>query len=149
MNCPKDDEISAYADHMLAPAAQRQLAAHLPACPLCRQRLEEFGALHRALQQLPSPQLGFDLAARLQPRFDARPGHAAERRTPSRPWLNWGASGLAAALSIASGVWLGSLMLGTGTAAAPATAIARVFDPVPPGGLCAAAELCRSSHGLR
>ena len=149
MNCPLDDEISAYADDMLPPAARRQLAAHLPACPLCRQRLEEFSALRHALQQLPSPQLGFDLAARLQPQLGVRP---VRQPPPRRPWLNWvgwGAPGLAAALSVASGVWLGSLMLGAGTAAVPSGSIVRVFDPVPPGGLCAAAELCRGSQGMR
>lgn len=146
MKCPTDEEISAYADDMLPPAAHRRLAAHLPACPLCRQRLEAFGALRQALRQLPSPSLGFDLAARLQPRFGARPA-PARRRRPN--WATWGAPGLAAALSIASGVWLGSLMLGAGQAALPASGIARVFDPVPPGGLCAAAELCRGSNGMR
>ncbi|HTN66842.1 MAG TPA: zf-HC2 domain-containing protein [Burkholderiaceae bacterium] len=149
MNCPLDDEISAYADDMLSPVARQQLTTHLSACPRCRQRLEEFGALRHALQQLPSPQLGFDLAARLQPQWGARPVH---RPPPRRPWLNWvgwGGPGLAAALSIASGVWLGSLMLGAGGVAAPSAAIVRVFDPVPPGGLCAAVELCRGSQGMQ
>src|SRR5690349_21658611 len=105
MNCPRDDEISAYVDDMLPPVARRQLAAHLPACPRCRQRLEEFSALRHALQQLPSPQLGFDLAARLQPQWGARPAHQSSRR-PWLNWVGWGGPGLAAALSIASGVWL-------------------------------------------
>lgn len=149
MNCPRDEEISAYTDAMLAPAARRQLDAHLPVCAICRQRLAELQELRRNLQQLPSPQLGFDLAARLQPQLGSRPGHWAPPRRPWQTWINWGMPGLAAALSIASGVWLGGLMLGAGPVAAPPSSIVRVFDPVPPGGLCAAPELCRRSGAMR
>ncbi|TFI47972.1 zf-HC2 domain-containing protein, partial [Diaphorobacter sp. DS2] len=45
--------------------------------------------------------------------------------------------------------WLGGLLLGTGAALPAASpAMARVFDPVPPGGLCAAAEICRLPRTL-
>lgn len=145
MNCPKHVEVSAYVDNMLPPAERQQLAAHLQACPLCRHRAEELIGLSRNLQALPSPVLGFDLAARFEER--AR----AERIRP-RPvrfsWRSWVPTGLAAAVSIASGVWLGGLVAGGAVSASPA-AMVRVFDPVPPGGLCAATELCRVSKGLQ
>lgn len=143
MNCPRDDEISAYADNMLKPVTRQQFVAHLSTCALCQQRLTEFHALTQALQKLVSPQLGFDLAARLQPQFGTR---STARSVPRKSWLNWGGPGLAAALSIVSGVWLGGALLGAGTAvAAEPINMVQVFDPVPPGGLCAAVELCRIS----
>ena len=59
-------------------------------------------------------------------------------------------TGLAASAALVSGVWLGGVLLGgTTTAIATRVTMVRVFDPVPPGGLCAAAELCRLSKGTR
>ena len=143
MNCPRDDQISAYADNMLEPIANQEFARHLATCAVCQSRLTEFHTLSQSLQQLPSPQLGFDLAARLQPHFGKR---SSPRPVVRRPWLDWGAPGLAAALSIVSGVWLGGALLGAGTAVtATPISMVQVFDPVPPGGLCAAIELCRAS----
>ena len=51
-------------------------------------------------------------------------------------------------MALASGVWLGGLLLGGAGAATQPAAMVRVFDPVPPGGLCAAAELCRLTKGM-
>ena len=45
-------------------------------------------------------------------------------------------------------LWLGGLLLGGGAATVPSAALVRVFDPVPPGGLCAAAEICRMQRGM-
>ena len=56
-------------------------------------------------------------------------------------------------LSIGSGIYLSdgvvnlALLSGTVGTAVPAPMV-RVFDPVPPGGLCAAAELCRPTKGM-
>jgi anti-sigma factor RsiW len=145
MSCPKHEEASAYLDEMLAPAERQRFAAHLPACPLCRQQLDELAALRQALQELPSPPLGFDLAARLEERIRVR----APRRAQGRPfWAGWGASGIGIALSVASGAWLGTMLV-SASAVAPPAPMVRVFDPVPPGGLCAAAELCRTSKGMQ
>ena len=99
---------------------------------------------------LPSPALGFDLAAQLQDRLAQ---DLAQRPTRSRRtgWnlLGWMPTGLAAGAALVSGVWLGGLLLGTGAALPAASpAMARVFDPVPPGGLCAAAEICRLPRTL-
>lgn len=146
MNCPPQIQISAYADDMLAPAERHRFAAHLQDCALCRQRLEALLALRQSLRELPSPTLGFDLAARLEQQL--RINQAGRRRPQRSLWVSWGPPGVAAALSIASGIWLGGVMLGAGTVASPPASLVRVFDPVPPGGLCAAPELCRGSKGM-
>lgn len=140
MSCPKHDDISACMDNMLAPAEHERFMRHLRECPLCQGRLDELNRLRRDLQALPAPTLGFDLSARLEERMRRKPA------PPSR--FIWWPAGVAAALSLASGVWLGGMLIGGGAAAAPPAGIARVFDPVPPGGLCAAAELCRLPKGM-
>ena len=76
---------------------------------------------------------------------------AAEYMARRTGWslLGWMPTGLAAGAALVSGVWLGGLLLGTGAALPAASpAMARVFDPVPPGGLCAAAEICRLPRTL-
>ena len=150
MTCPRHEELSAYADEAMKPRERARFDQHLQTCPLCQQQLEDLQALRQSLRALPSPALGFDLASRLQDRL---------RRPPpprQRPWRAlWSGSslmptGLTAGLALVSGVWLGGLLLGSGgatTVAAPVSMV-RVFDPVPPGGLCAAAELCRLSKGM-
>lgn len=145
MNCPRHAEISAYMDDMLTPSERQQFAPHLAGCSVCRQQLDDLLALREAMHALPSPGLGFDLAANLE--FRTR--GAARPRPPRSFWTAWGAPGLAVALSLVSGAWLGAMWIGTGAAVAPSTPVTRVFDPVPPGGLCAAAELCGISKGLQ
>ena len=149
MTCPRHDELSAYADEAMKPSERARFYQHLQTCPLCQQRLEDLHALRQSLRALPSPTMGFDLASRLEDRL---------RRPPQprhRPWRGlWSGSGLmptglTAGIALVSGVWLGGLLLGSGTATvATPVSMVRVFDPVPPGGLCAAAELCRLSKGM-
>jgi anti-sigma factor RsiW len=148
MNCPRDDEISAFADEMLAPEARQQFALHLRGCAACSQRLETLSALRRDLHQLPSPTLGLDLAARLEQQLRQRPVRGRPQ-SPRWPWLGWSGPGVAAVCSIAAGVWLGGMLVGGTVAVAPPTAMLRVLGPVPPGSLCAAPELCRISKGIR
>lgn len=145
MTCPKHDDLSAYVDDMLTPGEREHLAGHLPTCPVCRGRLNELSALRRSLRELPSPTLGFDLAARLEERLRAA---SAPRRPARRFWAGWAPGGLSAVAALASGVWLGGLLMGGAAAGAPSAAMLRVFDPVPPGGLCAALELCRLPKGM-
>ena len=147
MTCPRTEDLSTLADQALPARRQAALQRHLQACPACRRQFEAIQALRGALRALPSPTLGFDLAAQLQDRLP--------RRSPRRAgWrlLGWMPTGLAAGAALVSGLWLGGLLLGTGAAipAIPAAspAMARVFDPVPPGGLCAATEICRLSRAL-
>lgn len=152
MNCPRDDEISAFADQMLAPEARQEFALHLRSCAACSQRLERLNLLRRDLQQLPSPTLGFDLAARLQPQLESQLRQRPARARPRPPrwsWLGWSGPGVAAACSIVAGIWLGGMLVGSGVTVAPSPAMLRVLGPVPPGSLCAAPELCRVSKGLR
>ena len=150
MTCPRHDELSAYADQAMKPGERARFEQHLQTCPICQQNLQYLLALQQSLRALPSPTLGFDLASRLEGRLQRPP----QRR--HRPWpalwggSGWMPSGLAASVALVSGVWLGGVLLGgTTTAIATRVTMVRVFDPVPPGGLCAAAELCRLSKGMR
>ena len=97
------------------------------------------------MRELPSPALGFDLSARLKDRL--RPAAQSPRARP-RFWTGWVPAGLGTGLALASGVRLGSLLVGGGSASAPGASMVRVFDPVPPGGLCAAVEICRLSKAM-
>lgn len=146
MHCPQQNTISAYLDCAMRPRERAQFAVHLENCPLCKHQLEAVAALQSNLRDLPSPVLGFDLAARLQDRI--RSG-VAQRRPARSFWPSWGAPGLAATASLACGIWLGVLLTAGPVASTPPVALTRVFDPVPPGGLCAAAELCRLSRGMQ
>lgn len=146
MHCPQQSTLSAYLDCALPPGERAQFAAHLENCPLCRHQLEAVAALQQNLRNLPSPVLGFDLGARLQDRIRSE---AVQRRPARAFWPSWGVPGLAATASLACGIWLGVLLTAGPVASAPPVAMTRVFDPVPPGGLCAAAELCRLSRGMQ
>jgi anti-sigma factor RsiW len=158
MTCPRHNELSAYVDKAMKPAERARFQQHLQDCPVCQQQLEDLQALRQDLRALPSPTLGFDLVSRLEDRLAGRSGghlqHQPQRRHRRWPAL-WGGSGwmptgLAAGVALVSGVWLGGLLLGgAGTTAATPVTMVRVFDPVPPGGLCAAAELCRPPKGMR
>ncbi len=144
MTCPRDDDLSAYVDNMMPAELRDRFSAHLLACPICHHRLDELNVLQSDFRALAAPVLGFDLAARLE--HQLRP--AATRKPPVRSfWPGWVPAGLAVA-ALSSGVWLGALFIGGIAINAPTAAMVRVFDPVPPGGLCAAAELCRLSKGL-
>ncbi|HEX9172073.1 MAG TPA: zf-HC2 domain-containing protein [Telluria sp.] len=126
-----------------------RFAAHLHNCALCQRELQALTSLQRDLRDLPSPVLGFDLSARLEENIR----RANVPRRPARSlwnlWPSWGPTGVATAASLACGIWLGALVTGATVAGAPPAAMARVFDPVPPGGLCAAPELCRLSKGMQ
>ncbi|RZI41854.1 zf-HC2 domain-containing protein [Herbaspirillum sp. HC18] len=145
MSCPRHEDVSAYMDDMMAPAERPHFALHLKECAACRERLDVLEALRDDLQAMPSPVLGYDLAAQ----FDERLRTRGARRMPARTsWFGWGAGGLAVAFSLTVGVWLGGVLAGAAVVAPP-VGVARVFDPVPPGGLCAAPELCRLSRGMQ
>ena len=146
MTCPRTEDLSAFADRELSAREHAELEQHLRTCPACRVQLDAFRALSHDLAALPSPTLGFDLAAQMhhhlpQPR-------ARTWRTRWSP-LSWMPTGLAAGMALVSGVWMGGLLLGAGaTATAADPTMTRVFGPLPPGSLCAAAELCRLSKAL-
>lgn len=146
MACPRTEDLCALSDHALSAREQAALLQHLRACLVCRQQLDAIRLLRQELRALPSPTLGFDLAPRLRDRV---PRHAPEPRRGRWSLRGWMPTGLAAGAALVSGVWLGGILSGAGaTAAAPGPAMIRVFDPVPPGGLCAATELCRLPKAL-
>ncbi len=147
MTCPRTEDLCALCDHALSARAQAALQQHLRGCAVCRRQLDAIQLLRQELRALPSPTLGFDLAARLP---DLLPRRAPKPRRGHWSLLGWIPTGLAAGAALVSGVWLGGVLLGAGAAVtAPQPAMVRVFDPVPPGGLCAATELCRLPKGLR
>lgn len=141
MHTPQHDLLSAYVDHACTPQESEQLTAHLQGCPICRNALDALIALRQSLRELPSPTLGFDLAAQLQDRLRTEP---APRRFALTRWLTWQPAGLAVAASLVSGLWLGTLLDSTTqpNAVPMDIAMVRVFDPIPPGGLCTASALC-------
>lgn len=149
MPCPRYVLLSAYSDQALKPHTRARFERHLHACPICQKQLQELQALTQGLRALPSPTLEFDLDAQWASRLPRAPQRSR------RPWPAlwrpgaWLPTGVTAGLALLSGIWMGSLLLGGGSVgtAAPA-AMVRVFDPVPPGGLCAAAELCRPTKGM-
>lgn len=148
MHEPQHELLSAYIDHACTPQETEQLATHLQACPICHKALDRLLALRQNLRELPSPTLGFDLAARLQDRL--QPAPAPKKRSPGW-WITWHPAGLAVAASLVSGLWLGTLLDGT---ARPDTspmdiAMVRVFDPIPPGGLCTASMPCPQAEDLK
>lgn len=146
MTCPRTEDLSALSDQALPEPAQAALQQHLQTCPICRQQLQALQALRQQLRALPSPTLGFDLAAQLQDRLPPHAPRARRAGWKPRGWRvqDWIPTGLMAGAALVSGLWLGGLLLGSGAAVtATGPAMARVFDPVPPGGLCAAAEICR------
>lgn len=146
MDCPQHSKLSAYLDQAMTARERARFATHLQNCPLCQQQLEALTTLQQNLRELPSPALGFDLAARLQ---DSIRGGVVQRRPRRSFWFAWGPTGLAAATALACGIWVGALLTGGAVANTPPAALVRVFDPVPPGGLCAATELCRLSKGMQ
>lgn len=147
MHTPQHDLLSAYIDHACTPREAEQLTAHLQGCPTCRDALDALLSLRQSLRELPSPTLGFDLAARLQDRLRTQP--APGRRALIR-WLTWHPAGLAITASLVSGLWLGTLLDSTTQPEVPPVSVAmvRVFDPIPPGGLCTASALCRQAEDL-
>jgi len=149
MNCPPFEELSAYADQMLAPGVQQRLASHVQNCARCQAQLQSLRDLQLQLHALPHPYpyLGFDLGARLRDQLEAAGERKRAQRTPAWGWSGWMPAGLAVA-AMASGVWLGVLLVGGSVVGTTPTGVVRVFDPVPPGGLCAAAELCRATKGM-
>ncbi|MDO8650916.1 MAG: zf-HC2 domain-containing protein [Undibacterium sp.] len=146
MHCPKHNKLSLYLDLSMTDQERDRFALHLQNCPICQHQLEALKGLKQDLRDLPSPVLGFDLAARLQ---DKIRNETVPRRPARSFWVGWGATGLTTAASLACGVWLGALLTDATVASTSPLTVARVFDPVPPGGLCAAAELCRLSKGIQ
>ena len=79
-----DDALSAYLDDELAPAARREVEAHLAGCPDCRAELDDVAAARHAVRILPvhampRPLLGLDRAV-----LDDGPAAAVHDRRRAR-----------------------------------------------------------------
>ena len=144
MPCPKTEALSAFIDGQTHSRARAELARHLGGCPLCQHEWQALQALRQALQTLPSLDPGVDLVAHSSRRWPTR-----SRRRGWALALDWLPASLGAAAALATGVWLGGLLSAGALMAAPSVDAARALDPVAPGGLCAAAELCRPARSLR
>lgn len=145
MNCPRHQEVSAYMDDAMDPREKAHFQRHIDGCQACRGHFEALLALRTQLRALPSPVLGFDLAAQFEDRLRAAP---VRSKLPRWRVLGWAGAGMTVAVSLALGGWLGGFLV-AGTASLPTATAVRVFDPTPPGGLCAAPELCRLPKGLQ
>lgn len=141
--CPRTEDLSALTDGELTGRARDELAAHAAECPSCGAMLRDLSGLRVALQSLADAKPGIDLAPAIGQRL-------AARRRPSHPegahgrHTGWRLvpSGFAVAGVLAAGVYLGALLVGgTGMAVTQPAAMA-MFDPVPPGGVCAGAGSC-------
>lgn len=135
-----DEQLSAYLDDELDAAAHRRLGAHLAVCPRCAARIADFAALSADFALLPPESPGFDLASVIEGRLAAAPG--SPRTTPrATGWHGLLPLGIGAAASLALGITLG-VALPAGGAALNRPVALTVFDPFPPGSLCAGRDSC-------
>lgn len=146
MNCPLHEQLSAYIDGEMPHPERKRFEVHLAGCPTCRNEVDKLDTLRAGLAALSSPTLGFDLSAQYAqlpaPRragFRHRIGH----------WQAWAGGGIFVALSLGAGIWLGGLLLAAPARVTPAFTADHVFAPIPPGGLCAVPEICKSTRGVR
>lgn len=139
--CPRIEEISALIDGALTGRARDEIEQHAAACAACGMALRNFETMRSRLQMLRDTRCEADIAALIEERLPTRaPGRERER---PRKWdYAWQLAprGLAAAGVLAVGVYLGLLAAGGTTAVRPAAFA--VFDPVPPGALCAGQPWC-------
>ena len=142
-DCPGTDELSALIDGELGSGRRDEIARHAQACPLCGTMLAEFTALSDEFRPLASLRPNRDLASSIHERLSA-PGRKQAPAARGKPWRAWQLfpSGLAAALSLAAGVYLGALLAGGSAVAGMQPAMMAMFDAVPPGGICIGLQSC-------
>ncbi|HYL10814.1 MAG TPA: zf-HC2 domain-containing protein [Candidatus Acidoferrales bacterium] len=112
MNCTKiETKLMAYVDGRANQRERQEVKAHLEACALCRQRVEEFRGVSKLLDELPpiTPSPAFDVRVRARVAAEPQP----------RGWLAWLTPSprvaFAAALLLALTVWMSSLPTGKDT----------------------------------
>jgi anti-sigma factor RsiW len=105
MSCNKiESRILPYVDGRLKVSEQREVEAHIAACPACRVRVNEFRAVTGLLDELPQiePSGAFD--ARVRARVAAEPAR--------RNWWAWLAPSprvaFAASMLLLATIWIGS-----------------------------------------
>jgi anti-sigma factor RsiW len=119
-----EDELTAYLDGALAPAARDAVEAHLAGCPGCRAARDRLAATLALLRRLP-------VASAPSPRFEQRlfTRLAAERPAPAarprlRAWLGWRFAGPA----LATAALAATLIVTTSHRRAHARALAEHLD---------------------
>jgi hypothetical protein len=133
------DQLSAYIDGALGPAAAGRLEAHLEDCARCRTELEQLRSTIAALQELPEAQVPRSFALSPERAAAPRPSMTA---TPLAFGTRIAAAGVAAALAAVLVVDLGDLG-GDGAveeASAPQLAAERQADDVRANGEGAAGD---------
>jgi anti-sigma factor RsiW len=105
MSCNRiESRILPYVDGRLKVSEQREVEAHIAACPVCRVRVNEFRAVAGLLDELPQiePSGAFD--ARVRARVAAEPAR--------RSWWAWLAPSprvaFAASMLLLATIWIGS-----------------------------------------
>jgi len=95
--CAEPETLFLYSEGLLEPTPTREVAAHLAACPVCRERYLAEAGLSVSLRALPLPGPRADFAAGVAERIRA----GGRSRTPRWWWL------VAAMLAMApAGLWL-------------------------------------------
>jgi hypothetical protein len=89
-----DEELTAYLDGELDPAAAEVVAARLAANPRLRRRADSFRRAHDLLDYLPKPEPTADFTARTLTRLDIPARHRWRPRVPSRRFAVWALAGL-------------------------------------------------------
>jgi hypothetical protein len=85
-------QLAAYHDGELTAAEKQKLESHLEDCPACRQRLSDWGALDRALLELPEPDLAGDgLVVETLAEIKRREAPVVRPAVPGprRAWILW------------------------------------------------------------
>ncbi len=105
MSCNRmESRILPYVDGRLKASEQREVEAHLAACPACQVRVNEFRAVTGLLDELPQIQPSGAFDARVRARVAAEPAR--------RNWWAWLAPSprvaFAASMLLLATIWIGS-----------------------------------------
>ena len=139
-DCPRAEALSAMIDGELSPREHEQITAHAAVCSLCGAMLRQFVEVRDELLGSPDPDAGVDIAALVEPQLPPMQPAPRARERQHRPW-QLAPMAAAAAGVLATGVYLGMLLMGGSAAMATRPTAIVVFDAIPPGGLCVGA-LC-------
>jgi anti-sigma factor RsiW len=140
--CPRTAQLSALVDDELPDRPRQEIESHAATCPACGAMLRDLTELRLALRPLSETQPGVELAPLIEPRLAPRSRRQAQPRAPW--WQVWQLlpPGVAAAGVLAAGAYLGALLVGGAAVSATQSTTMAVFDPIPPGGICAGMQSC-------
>jgi anti-sigma factor RsiW len=144
-DCPRTEQLSALVDGELPVRPRREIESHAAVCPACGAMLRDLTELRLALRPLSEAPPGVDVTPLIEPHLASRGGRRHVQ--PRAPWWQvWQLlpPGLAAAVVLAAGAYLGALLVGGAAVSATQSTTMAVFDPIPPGGICAGVQSCFS-----